>query len=272
MKRPLSLHHLTMLDAHPSELAAAAAHAGFEYVGLRIVSPEPGGEVVDLIGDLTARKAVGQQLRDTNVQLLDAEAIWLRESTAVPDLAPAMEAAKDLGARYFLTVGFDFDRTRLVDRLAQLADLAKEFELGITLEFITYSAIVDLADALNVVEATARDNVYLLIDSLQFFRSNSSLDLLASVSADRLPYVQISDAPRKAPSTIEDLRLEARSRRMIPGTGELDLPALLAALPPMIPVSVEAPTLQIAGLDRGEAALKLQQATRNLTSQYDSSK
>jgi hypothetical protein len=51
---------------------------------------------------------------------------------------------------------------------------------------------------------------------------------------------------------------------MIPGTGELDLRRLLAALPSSIPVSVEAPTLELATVPFGEGALKLRAATAAL--------
>ena len=35
----LSLHHLTMLDAHPLQLVDAAQAGGFDYYGLRVVAP-----------------------------------------------------------------------------------------------------------------------------------------------------------------------------------------------------------------------------------------
>ena len=46
--RPLSLHHLTMLQAHPLELVEAAAAGGFDYCGLRLVAPMSSDTVFDL--------------------------------------------------------------------------------------------------------------------------------------------------------------------------------------------------------------------------------
>ena len=43
----LSLHHLTMLPAHPLELVTAAAEGGFEYCGLRLVAPMIADSIVD---------------------------------------------------------------------------------------------------------------------------------------------------------------------------------------------------------------------------------
>ena len=42
----LSLAHLTVLDAHPLELVAAAVAGGFDAMGLRIVPPTPAHAVV----------------------------------------------------------------------------------------------------------------------------------------------------------------------------------------------------------------------------------
>jgi hypothetical protein len=68
-------------------------------------------------------------------------------------------------------------------------------------------------------------------------------------------YYQLCDAPLAAPTglprprrlargqslDIDDLALEARAARLLPGEGELPLVDIVAAMPPDIPVSVEAP-------------------------------
>jgi sugar phosphate isomerase/epimerase len=52
---------------------------------------------------------------------------------------------------------------------------------------------------------------------------------------------------------------EARGERLFPGDGELDLPALLRAVPREVPLSIEAPTLTLArsvgALERARRAL-----------------
>ena len=80
---------------------------------------------------------------------------------------------------------------------------------------------------------------------------------LASVDRSLLPYAQVADAPRASPPAAE-LRAEARTRRLLPGEGDLPLRELIAALPPDAPLSVEAPTARLAALpfaDRARAAL-----------------
>ena len=49
--RKLSLHHLTMLDAHPLQLVDAAHAGGFDYYGLRVVAPTAAVLLVDSYQD-----------------------------------------------------------------------------------------------------------------------------------------------------------------------------------------------------------------------------
>lgn len=262
--RPLSLHHLTMLDATPFELVDAAAAGGFDMCGVRIVPADPDQSVFDLIGDSSMRRRFIRHLEGSGVRLLDVEAVWIRGNTDVASLVPALQAAVELGVRHVLTVGNDFERPRLIDNLGRLADSAAVYGLTLPVEFITYSAITNLADVVDVIRAVGRDNLRIAIDSLQFFRAGAEWDVLADIPISALPYAQISDGPRTAPRTVEALRHEARSARMIPGTGELELQRLIAALPADIPLSVETPTVDLAGRPFNVAAEILGEATRHL--------
>ncbi|PJK21282.1 sugar phosphate isomerase/epimerase family protein [Mycolicibacterium goodii] len=260
----LSLHHLTRLDATPFELVEAAAEGGFDMCGVRIVPVDQGEAVFDLVRDPDMRRRFARHLHGNGVRLLDVEAVWIRPDTDLASLDPALQTTAELGADYVLTVGYDHDRTRLVDTLGQFADRAAEYGLTLPIEFITYSAITSLADAVDVTRAVGRDNLAILVDFLQFFRAGAEWDILAGIPASALPYAQISDGRSAAPRTVEALRLEARSARMIPGTGELDLKRLISALPAGIPLSVEAPTVELAERPLGQAARILGEATRRL--------
>jgi hypothetical protein len=84
---------------------------------------------------------------------------------------------------------------------------------------------------------------------LQFFRSGASPSDVQDYEGALFPYAQICDGPLKAPETLDARRNEARENRLLPGRGELPLHELLAALPPGIPLSLEAPTAALRGLD-----------------------
>ncbi|MDB5851037.1 MAG: xylose isomerase [Rhodoferax sp.] len=258
----LSLHHLTMLRADPLSLIDAAAEGGFGYCGIRIVTPAPGDSIVDVVGNPALVRDIDQRLRSRNVRLLDIEAIWLRPETDVAALVPALEVGQRLGARQVLAVGFDADLGRLLDNFCRLCQAAARLQMNVALEFITYCTIGTLEQAHWLVQRSEQPNARLLIDALQFFRSGAKSEQLAGIDPLLLPYMQLCDGPLAGPVSVDDRRVEARTARLLPGEGELPLASLLRALPPNIPVSVEAPTLRLAGLPFDEQARIVGDATR----------
>lgn len=262
--RPLSLHHLTMLDATPAELIAAAAEGGFDFAGLRIVSPDTGLPFGDLITDPTARRRLRARIADLPGGIWDVEAIWLRPGTDVAALAPALETARDLGARFVLTVGHDHDRGRLVDHYGALAELAADAGVRLVIEPITYCAVNDVPAAQDVIASVGRDDVAILVDALQFFRSGVGLGALRAGPPSLFPYAQIADGPAGAPDGVAALRNEARTDRLVPGAGEFDLRGWLSALPAQVPLAVEVPSSAVRALPRGAAARMLRQAVDGL--------
>lgn len=258
----LSLHHLTMLSADPLTLVDAAAAGGFEYCGLRIVPPSPTDVLVDVVGNPALVREIEQRLRSRNVRLLDIEAIWLRPETDVAALVPALEVGRRLGARQVLVVGFDSEQERLFDNFCRLCQAAAALQMNVALEFITYCTIGTLAQALGLVQRSQQANARLLIDALQFFRSGAQSPQLAAIDPLLLPYMQLCDGPLVGPESVDDRRVEARTARLLPGEGELPLAGLLKALPPGIPISVEAPTRRLAGLPYAEQAQIVGDTTR----------
>ena len=104
----------------------------------------------------------------------------------------------------------------------------------------------DLAAAIRVVRGAAQPNGGILVDALHLDRSRSRVEDLATVPRDWLHYWQLCDAPAERPATTEGLLHTARAERLFPGQGGLDLAALVRAMPPDIPVSLEIPTLELA--------------------------
>ena len=252
--RPLSLHHLTMLGAHPLELVEAASAGGFDYCGIRLVAPMASDPVFDLVGQPAMVREVRQRLSDLDVRLLDIEAIWLQPGTRVQELVPALETGHALGAKYVLAVGFDPEPQRLMGNFCRLCEAAAQLNMVVALEFITYCSIATLEQALDLVRRSGQPNARLLVDALQFFRSGAQTSQIAGLDPALMPYAQICDGPLASPLTLEERRREARTARLLPGQGELPVRELVAALPASIALSVEAPTLQLAGLPFNEQA------------------
>lgn len=244
----LSLHHLTMIDAHPLQLIDAAAAGGFDYCGIRFVAPRPGDPLVDVVNDPKAIRNIGQRLMQTGVKLLDIEAVWISPHTKPDDLRHVIELGAKLGAKYLLTVGYDENGARLLDNFTKLCEIAKPLGISVMLEFITYCSIGTLADAHRIVTESRMNNAGILIDALQFFRSGAAPEDLDPIPARLFPYMQICDGLRETPDSIDLRRQEARTDRRLPGEGELPIQALLKHLPKDITLSVEAPTIRLRGL------------------------
>lgn len=262
----LSLHHLTMIQAHPLELIDAAAAGGFSHCGIRLVAPRPGDPLVDVLNEPGAIGAIERKLSDTGIALLDIEAIWLSGDTDVVSLLPALEAGARLGARYVVVVGNDEEPARLRENFGALCALAAPLEVTLMLEFITYSAVRTLDAASSLITSVGLPNAGLLIDMLQFFRSGASPAELKNYDGALFPYAQICDGPLKAPDTLEERRREAREDRLLPGKGELPLQDLLAALPLGIPLSLEAPSAVLRRLDYRTQGTIAGKALRNFLS------
>jgi sugar phosphate isomerase/epimerase len=109
-----------------------------------------------------------------------------------------------------------------------------------------WTKVPDLATARQIVEQVGKENAGVLVDALHFDRSGSSIGDIAEIPAGRLHYWQLCDGPAERPATTEAMMLAARTERMFPGEGGIDLVALARAMPKDITISIEVPTLELA--------------------------
>jgi sugar phosphate isomerase/epimerase len=145
----------------------------------------------------------------------------------------------ELGAERVNTVSFDPDWSRTVDQFGSVAELAAASGLETTLEFGPTLSVGDLPTALRVLHEVGRPDFRLLIDTMHVVRSGSTAKDIAALDPEIIGYVQLSDAPL-VPS-IPNYMEEACFERMVPGTGELPLRDLLAALPRDLVIGLEVP-------------------------------
>lgn len=244
--RPLSLDHLTVINATPLQLIEAAAAGGFQHVGLRIVQPLAAQPVADVIGDAAVRRDLKAAMAATGVSIRLIESIWLGPETDPLSLEPALATGAELGARFVLVAGNDPERARLVDNLDQLAGLAHNHKLEIAFEFMPFTRVVCCEDAIAIKREIGRDNLRLLIDALHMSRSGQDFRKLEQFNSSIVSYVHLCDARGLSP---DDLRAEARENRYDLGEGDLSLDAFLAAMPADACLGVEVPCRQYAGLE-----------------------
>ena len=261
--RPISLAHLTVLDATPPELVTVAADAGFTTIGIRLTAtPSVGVPPYDILRDGPILRETLRRLADTGVSVLDTE--FLRFEPEHPKGIPDgfLEVSARLGAKNVLVMSAEPDEARTLERFGELCDRAAGYGLQVCLEFAIYTGVRTLAHAADMVARSKRPNASVLIDALHFSRSGGIPAHVKHVDPSLLRYVQICDAGPDMPGPTDTPALirEARTGRLLPGEGVLPLAELVAALQPGVPIAIEAPCRATAELPAAERAKRAYRA------------
>jgi sugar phosphate isomerase/epimerase len=236
---PLSIAHLSELDTPPLDYIEFAAGAGFASIGLRTHPAAPGGIVYPLATP-AEQAEMRRRVEATGVSVLYIEMVGLSEATRVADYRPMLERGAAIGASRLGVGGDSAGFAVVAERMAQMCDLARDYNIAVDIEFMPFRPVKTFTDALGVVRRADRPNAHIMVDALHVFRSNSSLDDIRKADRRFLGTFQICDAPRDPPPA-DQLATEARTRRLLPGHGGLPLWELIDALPADIPVGVELP-------------------------------
>ncbi len=254
-RRKTSLSFLTGLGVAPEEAVLAAAEAGYDYLGFRLMPAVPGGLAYALMDEPTRVKTLLNLMEDKGVAVFDIEMIRIGPDFDPEPYLPFLDCSAQLGARAILVAGDDTDEIRLTHSFVKLCEAARPFGLSMDLEFMPQSELRDLAAATRVLTAADQPNQGVIIDTLHVSRSCSTIEEIAAVPRKWLHYAQICDAPAKIPENRDELNYAARHERLLPGDGELNLAGMFEALPANIPVAVEIPNdRQSRGLSATEWA------------------
>ena len=260
-RRKLSLAHLSLIETPPAALIGIAGEAGFDLVDLRLSPATP----TDVRYSNQERLAICQQilpvLRDTGLRVWDIEIIRLNDQTDPRDHLPLMEAAALLGASRMKLVCDSDVHARAADLLAQLCEIAAPFGLTLDLEYMVFSGVRSLAEAVRLVKMADKSNLKVLVYALHWMRAGDDIAALRK-SAAQLGYVQLCDGLLAAPAVRDALIQEARTNRQAPGEGEFPLRQLLRAMPDNCVASIEVPLPP--GRDPLAHARRLYDAARTL--------
>ena len=241
MAHEYSLAHLTALALNPVQLVEVAARAAYRYVGLRLNRVTPAEPLYPLMTDRALMREMKARLSDTGVEVLDIELARMDPVHDAESYLPLLEAGVELGARHVITQLPDPDRMRATDRFAAICDLAAPIGLGIDLEFPSWTDTPNLSEAARVLRTVNRPNAGILVDMLHFDRSNSSTADLRTLPRRWFRFAHVCDAPAEKPTSTEGLIHTARSERLFPGDGGIDVRGILASLPQDIPYALEIP-------------------------------
>ena len=241
MGHAFSLAYLTVFGTPPPRMIEIAARTGYDAVGLRLIPVTANEPAFALARDRALLRQTKQQLASTGIQVLDAELFRLTPDCDVSAFCVDLDACAELGVRHVIAQTPDDLASRAAENFGALCDLAKERDLAVDLEFVTWTETPSLDRAAQIVSLANRDNGGILIDTLHFARSHCSVAALAALPQRWFRYAQVCDAPYEEPTTDEGLIFAARNDRLFLGEGGLGIREILAALPEDLWLSLEIP-------------------------------
>jgi sugar phosphate isomerase/epimerase len=203
-----------------------------------------------------------RRMADTGVSVLDTEFLRFEPEHPVGVPEGFLEISARLGARNVLVMSAEPEEARTLERFCELCDGAAAYGLNVCLEFAIYTGVRTLAHAAEVVARAKRSNASVLIDALHFSRSGGLPSHVAGVDPSLFRYAQLCDAGPDMPGPTDTPALirEARTGRLLPGEGVLPLADLVAALPPDVPLAIEAPCRATGHLPAPERARRAYRA------------
>jgi sugar phosphate isomerase/epimerase len=236
--RAISLAALTILEVSPVEGARIAARCGYSHIGLRPIAATPVEPHFPIMADAVLRRELKAAIRDEGIAVLDIEIVRLLPEMDWDAMAMVFAFAQEFGAERLLVADNDPDPLRSHDSLAELASRAGAYGVTPHLEFMPWTCAPDLMAGRERLAGIA--NGRLLVDAFHLARSGGTVDDIVQAKAGTgIGYLQLCDIAGPIPAMDEILR-EARSARLFPGDGDIDLVSLLKTLPD-IPISLEIP-------------------------------
>lgn len=120
MTRKLSVAHLTAITLSPPDFIEAAAQAGFDGVGLRLIRVTDTSPGYPLMSDRAMMRQMKVALAATGLSVGDIEFVKITPETRPKELCPFLDAGAELGARHVITAPYDPDLDWLAETLAAI--------------------------------------------------------------------------------------------------------------------------------------------------------
>jgi len=264
----LVLAPTTLPEAEPLDFLAAAEAAGYDGVGLRLAR-SPGLSYRPVLGNAALIREMKRRIADSGLEVVDILSFYLQPDTDVAAFAPAIELGAEFGGRYILVMGADGDWGRMVGNFARLRDLAAASGLRCMLEAAVMRPLASLAQCVRLIEESGCRDAGICIDPLNFLRAGDTPDAMRRLDPALFPYAQISDGllgpGEPDPSLLG--RMGPNQRRMM-GEGVVPVAAILDALPPGLPLSVELPDPSGRALADPDWARIALRSTRDFLARY----
>ena len=230
-----SLVHLTSITCPPPEFIRTAAKAGYDCVSLRTIPMGLQGEIPhDIAKDHRLLLETRRAAEETGIEIHDTENARIFDGVSIPDYEPALEAAAELGIHHILSNIWTDNKSFYTEKYMELCDLADSYGQTVSVEFVTWASVQDLKTAKELLLASGRKNVGIVLDTLHFYRSRVTLEELGQIPPEWFHYVHLCDAGAEIPTDLESLVHTGRGERLYPGEGAIPIKAILKKLPPVV--------------------------------------
>ena len=268
----IGIEFISVFGQHPVEFVHLAADLGCRHVGMAlepIFETPLGLPPWSLRDDAALRRELARALGERGVSISVGEGFLIWPDREASECARDLELLAELGVGLVNVCLLDPDTGRGFDQLATLVELAEGVGCQTTLEWGPIFPNSDLPTALAALRHVGRDSLSLLIDTLHFCRAGLGPKDLAALDPGLVGYAQLCDA--LVDFTPESYANEAQFQRLVPGTGELPLAELVAALPGDVVLGLEVPQLReaLAGDDARTRLGRCVQATRELLARVE---
>ena len=266
MSHRYALAYLTVPGVTPPEQTYMAARTGYDYVSFRLFHLGVVGEPnIDPTAPEIIR-ATRKALEETGLKCFDIELMRILRTIDPKDFLPAFEAGAELGATQAICSAWTDvrnDRSYIVEKFAEICDLAEPFGLTVNLEFPAFSRLSSLDECVEILELAGRPNQGILVDTLYMHFNKTPLFALERVPSEWINFLHVCDADDLAYTRDEMIRI-ARDARLYPGEGAIDFSAV-NYLFPNLPLAIELPNAKrSAELGHEQHARSCLEAARNI--------
>jgi hypothetical protein len=263
----LSLAYITLGGAGPVEHLEAAAAAGFDAAGLRIVPLSHLNIDYGVIGNRERIREINRARERTGVRVFDIEVFTLREGTDIAQFVPALETSAELGASFVQVVSEDPDAGRAAATFAALCDAAAKCGLRVAIEFMRFRNLQTI-EAANASWKRLAGRT----PACSSMRCISAARAVARPPSQRFPVTaSLTCSCAMRPRSRRPSRASRTKRATsggCQGDGDLPLEELFDVLPDDVPISVEVPRSSDVDRSATERAVNAGDATRAWLARY----
>jgi len=260
-----SLGHLTLLGCSIPELIYIASRTGYDAVSPRLITTGTGGEFSYSPVGKEIIQATYNALEVTGVTVNDIELASISKNHSIASFEPIIELGAKLGAKNLISSAWTTeqdDRNFIIDNFSSICEISKSYGLSVALEFPTFSRLVNLQDAVDIVRSANQINGGILIDTLYMHMSRVNSSELVGLPPEWFKFIQVCDVAPGIPDYHEGMIDIARLARLYPGEGCIDFADIIEKLPP-VDYCIELPNKnRVAELGYEEHARRCIQATK----------